>query len=333
MAMRRGQIAPVIAIIAVLLGGTWWWRDRTRDPAAWQGYVEADYVKVGPTQQGLLTAVAVARGDRVQPGALLFEQDDVNDRALRDEAAARLAETEARLANLEATSRATEIAQAEADLADLRATRDRAEKDRARAEALVRTGAVTLQQLDQSRADALSAAARVQAAEAKLAQMRAPLGRSQEIAAQSAMIAEARAQLAQAEWRLAQRRVTAPAAALVADVYARPGETVAAGAPVVSLLPPENILIRFFVPETVLPRIHPGGQVAVTCDTCPPNLTATISFVSPEAEYTPPVIYSELTRDKLVYLIEARPGGGRASQLKPGQPVTVHPLDENAAGS
>ena len=331
--MKRGRLALVMLIIGGAVAAAWWWHARATAPAGWQGYVDADYVKVGPTQSGLLTSVLVARGDRVEAGALLFTQDEANDRAARDEAEAKLAESEARLANLQATSRATEIAQAEAELAELRAIRDRAERDRIRAETLVRTGAATQQQVDQSRADALSAAARVQAAAAKLEQMRSPMGRAQEIAAQVAVIAGQRAQLAQAEWRLAQRRVTAPVPALVADVYARPGETMNAGQPVVSLLPEQNVLIRFFVPETVLPRVHTGAEVAVSCDTCPSDLTAEVSFVSPEAEYTPPVIYSESTRDKLIYLIEAKPRPGRAGMLKPGQPVTVSLLEGGAAQS
>jgi HlyD family secretion protein len=331
--MRPGRVILIVLILTGAIGAVWWWHARATAPAGWQGYVEADYVRVGPTQQGLLTTVAVGRGDKVEPGTLLFTQDEANDRAARDEAAARLAEAQARLANLEASSRDTEIAQAEAELMELRALRDRAEKDRVRAETLVRTGAATLQQVDQSRADALSAAARVQAAESKLAQMRSPMGRAQEIAAQAATMNEARAQLAQAEWRLGQRRVVSPVAALVAEVYARAGETLAAGAPVVSLLPEQNILVRFFVPEAALPSLHAGVQVAIGCDTCPPDLTGEISFVSPAAEYTPPVIYSESTRGKLVYLIEAHPRGDRRGILKPGQPVTVRLLETGSATS
>jgi HlyD family secretion protein len=117
--------------------------------------------------------------------------------------------------------------------------------------------------------------------------------------------------------------VAAPAGARVADILARPGETIAAGAPVVSLLPPANILVRFFVPETALSTVHKGDAVALHCDRCPTDLTATISFVSPQAEYTPPVIYSESSRAKLVYLIEARPRPDQAALINPGQPIEV----------
>ena len=152
------------------------------------------------------------------------------------------------------------------------------------------------------------------------------MGRTREIDAQQAAVKAAQAALAMTEWRLSQRRVTAPTAARVADVLARPGETMAAGAPVVSLLPPANIFVRFFIPEIDLATIHRGDRVAIACDSCPADLTGTVSFISPQAEYTPPVIYSEESRAKLVIMIEARPPPERASLLNPGQPVTVRPV-------
>jgi HlyD family secretion protein len=272
---------------------------------------------------GLRTRFAVFCANTVRAGQLLFTQDDANDRAARNEAAARLAETEARLANLQAPGRDTDIAQAEADLADAQAVRERAEKDLARAEALSRTSVVSRQQLDLARADSLSANAKVQSAEARLAHLHATTGRPQEIAAQAALVGQARAQLAQAEWRLAQRQMTAPIGGLVNEVYARVGETVNAGAPVVSLLPPGNLLVRFFVTESEVPALRVGQPVAIGCDSCPPDLRGRISFIAPQAEYTPPVIYSESTRGKLVYQIEARPDAADAGVLKPGQPVSV----------
>jgi HlyD family secretion protein len=99
----------------------------------------------------------------------------------------------------------------------------------------------------------------------------------------------------------------------------------AAGTPVVSLLPPENIFVRFFVPETELSRIHRGDSVALVCDGCRADLLATISFISPQAEYTPPLIYSESSKAKLVFLVEARPRPDQAAGLNPGQPIEVRP--------
>jgi HlyD family secretion protein len=122
----------------------------------------------------------------------------------------------------------------------------------------------------------------------------------------------------------------APVGGIVADVLARPGETIPAGGPVVSVLPPENIFVRFFVPEPRLAEVHIGDRVRLVCDNCPAELAATISFISPQAEYTPPVIYSDQSRAKLVYLIEARPPLEQAARFNPGQPVTVAPATAKA---
>jgi len=319
-----------VALLLLAGGGLWWWLARGAGEAAWQGYAEADFVKVGPTQQGLLVSVAVARGDLVAVGSPLFAQDETPDRAARDQAARQLAQAEDQLANLESGGKQTEIQQAQANLADARAIMVRATADLKRGEALVRSGAVSIKSVDQMRADDRSARARVDAAEAALAQMQRPLGRDAEIRAQRAMVQAARAALEMADWRLGQRRVAAPVAARVADVLARPGETMAAGAPVISLLPPQNILVRFFIPESALASVHRGDKVALSCDGCPADLSGEISFISPRAEYTPPVIYSESSRAKLIYLIEARPRPDQATLLNPGQPVAVRPVPEDA---
>jgi HlyD family secretion protein len=316
------------AITALVLAGVgaWWWLEyRSLTPVAWQGYAEADYVKVGPTQQGLLTEVSVARGDLVAAGAPLFAQDETADRAARDQALRQLMQAKEQLANLQAGGKPTEIEQAQANLADARSTLVRTRADLHRGETLLGAGAISVQAVDQSRADYKSAAAKSLAMEAALAQSRAPMGRDREILAQNDAEEAAQAALEMAEWRLAQRRVTAPIGGRVTDVLARPGETMAAGAPVVSLLPPENIFVRFFVPETALSRIHRGDPVALACDGCRADLSATISFISPQAEYTPPLIYSESSKSKLVFLIEARPPPDQAAGLNPGQPIVVHP--------
>jgi HlyD family secretion protein len=329
--MKRALLA-VAALAAGAGAAGWWWLNRTADPVSWQGYADAEYVRVSPTLTGRIVSLAVARGDQVAAGAPLFTQDDADDKAARDAAAGKLAEAEARLANLQTASRDTEIAMAQADLTDLIATRDRIAKDLIRNEDLLRTGAASRQTVDQQRADLSSAVARAEAANAKLEQMRSPTGRQYEIAAQSAMVEQARAALGQAEWQLTQRHVLSPNGALVADTYARPGETINAGVPVVSLLPPQNILVRFFVPETDLATIHAGDRMSIVCDSCAKGLTATVSYIAPQPEYTPPVIYSESNRDKLVYLIEAHPPADQAMQLKPGQPVDVRRIAAGAAG-
>ncbi|HEY3848611.1 MAG TPA: HlyD family efflux transporter periplasmic adaptor subunit [Acetobacteraceae bacterium] len=317
------RLVLVAGLAALAVAGGLWWQSYEAPPPGWQGYVDADYVRVGPTLGGQLVSLSVHRGDQVAAGAPLFAQDDANDLAARNQAAATLAEAQDRLSNLATAGRETEIAQAQADLVDMRATRDRMAKDLTRNQQLLRSGAATQQTVDQQQAELDSAVAHVKASEAKLAQIQSSTGRQFEIAAQRSVVAEQRAALAQAEWRLAQRHVAAPAAARVADTYALPGEMVAAGAPVVELLPPGNILVRFFVPETALATIRRDERLAIACDSCAPDLSARISFIAPQPEYTPPVIYSEAAREKLVYLVEARPDPAKAATLKPGQPVNV----------
>ena len=294
----------------------WWWHARSPSPIEWQGYAEADFVKVGPTLAGLLTAVFVERGVKVDRGVQLFDQDDISDRAALDQTARQLRQAEAQVVKIQL---------AEANLADAHAARDKLWADLQRTERLLPSGTASVQLAEQQRADLRSATAKIQGFEAALAQLRNPLGRESEIKAQQAAVEAARAAVAMMQWRFDQRHVAAPTAGVVADVLARAGETMPAGGPVVSLLPPENIFVRFFVPEQLLATIHYGEQVKPVCDSCPPDLTGTISFISPQAEYTPPVIYSESSRAKLVYRIEARPPPKQAFLLNPGQPVVVRP--------
>ena len=132
---------------------------------------------------------------------------------------------------------------------------------------------------------------------------------------------EAEARLNSAQTRLARRRVASPVAGSVQQIYYRPGEMTPAGRPVVALLPPANIKLRFFVSEAVLPKIAIGDTIRVRCDGCTGDLSAKVSFIARSAEYTPPVIYSLEERAKLVFLIEARPE--RPEAFRVGQPVSV----------
>jgi len=136
-----------------------------------------------------------------------------------------------------------------------------------------------------------------------------------------AALRQAKANLAWSETRLARRRALSPHEGAIQQVYYRPGETVPAGRPVVALLPPGNLKVRFFAPETQLPEIKFGDPVTFTCDGCEQGLTGKVSFIARSSEYTPPVIYSMDERSKLVYLIEARPD--RPEKFRVGQPISV----------
>jgi len=131
----------------------------------------------------------------------------------------------------------------------------------------------------------------------------------------------AQARLNSSQTRLGRRKLASPVTGTVQQVYFRPGEMVPASRPIVALLPPGNLKVRFYVPQAVLPRLSYGDQVKVSCDSCPPDLTARISFIASTAEYTPPVIYSREERAKLVFLVEALPD--RPDALRVGQPIDV----------
>jgi HlyD family secretion protein len=136
-----------------------------------------------------------------------------------------------------------------------------------------------------------------------------------------AALRTAQARLNSAQTRLARRKVFSPVAGTVQQIYYWGGELVPAGKPIVAILPPSNLKVRFFVNEATLPTLKLGDAVSVSCDGCDPGITATISFIARSSEYTPPVIYSIEERSKLVFLIEARPQ--QPERLRVGQPVSV----------
>jgi HlyD family secretion protein len=144
-----------------------------------------------------------------------------------------------------------------------------------------------------------------------------------------AMLRDAKARLDAARTRLARRKVASPVTGTVEQVYFRPGEVVAAGRPVVALLPPGNLKVRFFVPQGALPAIALGDKVRVACDGCAQNLSAKVGFIARQAEFTPPVIYSLEERAKLVFMVEALPDDPAAFRV--GQPVQVRPWQDTPA--
>lgn len=136
-----------------------------------------------------------------------------------------------------------------------------------------------------------------------------------------AAMRSAEARLNSAKTRLERRRVNSPATGTIQEVYFRAGEQVPAGRPIVSLLPPDNVRVRFFVPQAKLPAVHIGDRIAVSCDGCANDLAARVNFISAQAEFTPPVIYSQEERARLVFRVEATPE--RPADLRTGQPVSV----------
>jgi HlyD family secretion protein len=286
-----------------------------------QGYVEGEYVYVAAPTGGQLLELAVSRGDSVARGRKLFVLDADLERAAVDEAAQNLSQAENRLADLRKGKRPTEVATIKAQLAEAQAARKLAESEHRRRVKLYEQRTIPHEELERAHTEFEQARQRSEAIAQELAT--ALLGaREDEIRAAEAEVQAARARLDQARWNLDQKTQSAPMDALVFDTLYRTGEWVPAGRPVAALLPPGNIRVRFFVPEALVGTLAPGQAVAILVDGRDKPVAATVTFVSPEAEYAPPVIYSSQSRAKLVFRVEAAPDPGQAP-LNPGQPVDV----------
>ncbi|OMG71505.1 HlyD family secretion protein [Burkholderia ubonensis] len=288
----------------------------------YQGYVEGEFVYLSSSQSGTLAQLAVQRGQSVAANTPAFALEAVDETAALQQAQHQLAAAQAQLADLRTGKRPPEVNVTKAQLAQAVAQAGKAADQLARDERQYRAGGISAQQLDDSRTAARTSAAQVRELRSQVDVARLP-GRSQQIAAQAAQVDAAQAAVAVAQWKLDQKRVAAPAAGRVYDTLYRLGEWVQAGSPVVQMLPPQNIKVRFFVPEAAVASLAPGRAVAIHCDGCAADVPAHITYVSSQAEYTPPVIYSNESRTKLVFMIEARPAVADAPKLHPGQPVAV----------
>ncbi|MEW6303022.1 MAG: HlyD family efflux transporter periplasmic adaptor subunit [Verrucomicrobiota bacterium] len=317
--MKSAFTTIVCVAIALVLGGC-----QPKPTGAFQGYIEGEYVYVAAPLPGALASLKVKRGEEVQKDQLLFELEREAESAAVREAEKRLAQARARKDNLLKGRRPSEIAAIEARLAQAKVAVELAETELVRRERVHKSGAgaISQEQLEQARAQRDANQAQLDAIYAELETAR--LGaRDDEIRAADAEIEALTAALDKARWALDQKAQKSPAAARVHDTIYQTGEWVAAGSPIVSMLPPENLKVRFFVPQAELPNIKTGQQVSVSFDGASVPVSATINYISTQAEFTPPVIYSQENRSKLVFMIEAAFAPSDAAKLRPGQPVDV----------
>ena len=311
--MRRSNLWLLPLAVAACSGSS--------DDATMSGYAEAELVYVAPSAAGTLQSLAVARGDRVTKGQALYALDVDSEAISRDAARARSEQASAQADDLRKGKRPLELTQIDEQLVQARATLAGSAATLTRNQKLVEQGYVSALTLDSLIAARDHDAARVKELQAQRA-MASEAARRDEITAANAAARGAQADLALAQWRAGQKQRAAPVDAVVFDVMYRTGEWVNAGAPVVALLPAANLKVRFFVPEPAMARAALGSEVSLACDGCTPNLRARIRWVSPQAEYTPPLIYSNASRSKLVFAVEATPLDA-ATTLKPGQPLDV----------
>jgi len=313
---------------AILVAGVAWWSLTARDaPTAsppFQGYVEGDMLLIGPSEAERIERVVVAPGAEARKGEPLFLMQASLIEAQRAEAQARLAQARAQLDNLRsALNRPEQIAVLEAGVARAQAALALSQAEYDRQKTLYERRISSHAQFDQAEAARNRDAAALDEARRQI--VAAGLtARAGDIAAAEAAATAAEASERQWATRLARFTVVAPQTGIVQDVFFRAGEMVAAGQPVVALLPPENRKIRFYVPEPRLAGLALGAPLALSCDGCPPDMTAKVSFLSKETEFTPPVIFSDAERAKLVFKAEAR-FEGAAPALPLGLPVTVRP--------
>jgi HlyD family secretion protein len=324
---RRAALAAALGAVAIGLLAC----GDARHPA-WSGYVEGEYVHVASPVGGTLDRLSVRDGDVVGKGAALFTLDAVLERAAREEARARLLGAEAQAADTTKGRRADEIAVTQAQRAQAAAQAALAQAELARQQQLFAQNFISKAALDDARTAMAQTQARVAELDAALAVARLPARQDERLAAE-AQAEAARQALHQSQWREQQTQVSAPADAQVADTYFRVGEYVPAGQPVLALLPAGQVKARFFVPEAELGRLAIGQPVSLHCDGCGAPIAARISFIATRTEYTPPVIYSNEQRARLVFMVEARPQqAADAARLKPGQPLDVRrAANESAA--
>lgn len=314
----------IYAGIVAFFAGLWPGGDAA-DQGAWFGYVEGEYVYVAAETSGVIESLAVTRGDAVTADAPLFDLDrDKQDNALA-QAKAELVSAQMNLENATTGKRPEEIAVIEKQLNSAKADLELAKASYQRASALQKRNVVATSELDrrESERDVASAAVAQRMAELDVARLPA---RHAELERARSAVDKARLAVERAEIDLGERKVTAPATGFVEQTYYLPGEFVAAGAPVVSILSPGEVRFRFYVPEPQRASIRIGMPVAIFCDGCGEPVAAHVSYLASSAEFTPPVIYSLDERAKLVFLAEARPD--EQTSLLPGQPIEVRPRDE-----
>ncbi len=285
------------------------------------GYAEAETIIVAAPQGGWIERLSVSKGQVVKTGDALFTLDGEAQRAERERAAAALSQAEAQAADLRKGRRRDEIAVFEASVREAVAQQTLADAELQRARSLLARGFSTTKAVQTAQSAADAARARVANARSQLSTAKLG-GREDLLAAADAQVKAARAQVAMADYAVAQREIRARNSGRIDDVLRETGEYVPAQGAVLQLLPENSMKVRFFVPQAARAQISIGQIVSILCDGCQQRISAKVTFIAATAEFTPPIIYSESAREKLVWRIEAQPLPGQKT-LTAGQPVDV----------
>ena len=285
------------------------------------GYVEGEYVQVAPLDVARIDAIVVRRGDKVIKGQTLATIDKTDALIAVHQAEAALDQARSQLANLQEGRRPEEIAVIEANLSSAQVQAEKARRDLARQQVLSGQGIAPKALFDDAGTAVDIADAQVKVVTANLAVAKLP-ARPMEISSAKAQVKQAEEALANAEWKLQRRTLVAPADGVIDDVIRRVGEIAGPSQSVMTLLPRNAVVLRLYIPEKYLHSIDIGTDLKVRCDGCSNDQIAKVTYLADTPEFTPPVIYSIENRQKLVYLIEARPEGAQ-TKLRPGQIVDV----------
>jgi HlyD family secretion protein len=289
---------------------------------AYQGYVEGKFVYVASPQAGRLDRLSVTRGETIGLRQPLFSLDPEPETSAVSQARQVLRADQNRLADLQTGKRPPEKDVIVAQLLVAKVEYQKSVDLLKSYESQYAAGGLPQTDLINARAAVESNAALVREYQSNLEVAELP-GREEQIRAQTGVIAADKAALQQAAWKLQQKQVSSTRNGLVFDTLYREGEWVQSGNPIVQLLPPENIEVRFFVPESIVGKLKLADNISVHCDGCAASVPAAITFISTQVEYTPPVIYSNESRGKLMFMIIAKPTADKATMLHPGQPVEI----------
>ncbi|MBK6597296.1 MAG: efflux RND transporter periplasmic adaptor subunit [Proteobacteria bacterium] len=290
---------------------------------AFSGTIEATEAQLGFQSPGRIEVVRPVEGDRVNVGDELAWLDRAEMQARREQVLAQVAAARAALDELESGARVEELAQAQAVLAAARDRLQDARRDLGRARQLYEGGAVGAETRDKSQLAVDVASSQVEQARQQLRLLQAG-PRSERIAAQRAQLAQVDAALKVIDAQLANMTIRAPFAGIVTVRHREPGETTAAGAPVLTLLNPSDRWVRIYVPETRIGQLSLGNRAQITIDSFPDKrYDGEVEYIASAAEFTPKTVQTTEERVKLVYAVKVRVTGDTALELKPGLPADV----------
>jgi HlyD family secretion protein len=292
------------------------------DSRIYTGYSHGDFIYLSSRETERIDAILVKKGERVKAGQALVQMEKFALENVFRRAEQNYQAEVALLQNLQSGSRTQELDVIRSQIERASASVDQARRQLKRYRQLYSTHAISAAEWEKAGDDYAQENARLKELTNQLKANQLP-ARQAEIDSQASRVESAKLQSEKARWDMQQNTLSAPQDAHVYDVLYRRGERPQAGNPILSLLPDGNIKIRFFVPESQLGALQLGMKVRLRCDSCSEENWGVVNYINPEAEYTPPVIYSTKRREKLLFMVEAVPTGEKASLIKIGLPFGV----------